>query len=189
MSDIRCGILQKRSDIDYPISKIEVPIQRMPNESARRDRPASRYEIALANEQSRCAVDERRLIEAAHAVLKDSAFSTADISLAVVDDAAIHELNRRHLDHDWPTDVLSFTLEQQDGHLEGEVIISADTAAVAAEEHGCTAHDEQLLYVIHGMLHLVGYGDKSATDAQEMQAAEARYMQTLGAALSRKAAP
>ena len=38
-------------------------------------------------------------------------FDSATISLAVVDDDTIHELNRRHLDHDWPTDVLSFVLE------------------------------------------------------------------------------
>ena len=48
----------------------------------------------------------------------------------------IHELNRQYLDHDWPTDVLSFVLDDDDGHLEGEVIISADTAAAAAAEGG-----------------------------------------------------
>ncbi len=161
----------------------------MPNDSVRRDRTASRYEIALANQQNRYPVDEPRLIEAARAVLLESEFSTSIISLAVVDDAAIHELNRRHLDHDWPTDVLSFTLEEQDGHLEGEVIISAETAAAAAEENGCSANDEQLLYVIHGMLHLVGYRDKSAAEAQEMRAAEARYLQKHAVAVSPRSAP
>ena len=112
--------------------------------------------------------------------MQDSAFSSAAISLAVVDDETIHELNRRHLDHDWPTDVLSFVLEDDGDHLEGEVIISADTAAAAADELGCSAADEQLLYVIHGMLHLVGYDDKSDADAQEMRAAEARYLQQFG---------
>ena len=64
------------------------------------------------------------------------------------------------MNHDWPTDVLSFVLDDDDGHLEGEVIISADTAAAAAAEVGWPAAAEQLLYVIHGMLHLVGYRDK-----------------------------
>src|SRR5262249_13212357 len=97
---------------------------------------AGPYEIALVNQQSGHPVNESQLTDAATAVLRDSAFSSAAISLAVVNDETIHELNRRHLDHDWPTDVLSFVLEDDGGHLEGEVILSADTAATVADELG-----------------------------------------------------
>jgi probable rRNA maturation factor len=147
------------------------------------------YQIALVNQQSGHPVNEAQLTAAATAVLRDSAFSSAAISLAVVDDETIHELNRRHLEHDWPTDVLSFVLEDDGDHLEGEVILSADTAATAAEELGNSAAEEQLLYVIHGMLHLIGYDDKSDADAREMRAAEASYLQQFGVELSRRAAP
>jgi probable rRNA maturation factor len=135
------------------------------------------FEIALTNQQSRHSVQEDQLISAARAVLQDSDFASATISLAIVDDKAIHDLNRRHLNHDYPTDVLSFVLSDEGSHLEGEVIISADAAISNAGEHGTSPENEQLLYVIHGMLHLVGYRDKSADDAQEMRAAEARYLQ------------
>ncbi len=147
------------------------------------------FDISLTNQQSRHAVDKPRLVEAAQIVLRDSTYSSAAISLAVVDDDTIHELNRRHLDHDWPTDVLSFVLEDDRDHLEGEIILSADTAAAAAEELGHSAAEEQLLYVIHGVLHLVGYGDKSAADVPEMRAAEARYLRQFGVELSRRATP
>src|SRR5882757_9130767 len=150
---------------------------------------ASPYQIALVNQQSGHPVNEAQLTEAATAVLQDSTFSSAAISLAVVDDETIHELNRRHLEHDWPTDVLSFVLEDEGDHLEGEVILSADTAAAAADEHGHSAAHEQLLYVIHGMLHLVGYDDKADDNARKMQAAEARYLQQFGVELARRAAP
>jgi probable rRNA maturation factor len=149
----------------------------------------SPYQIALSNQQSRHPVDEAQLTEAAAAVLQDSSFSSAAISLVVIDDATIHKLNRRHLEHDWPTDVLSFVLEDNGDHLEGEVILSADTAAAAADEHGHSAADEQLLYLIHGMLHLVGYDDKADENAQQMRAAEARYLQQFGVELARRAAP
>ncbi len=154
-----------------------------------RNEVAADYQIALSNQQSTHAVDEPRLIQAAEAILHDSPYFSANISLAIVDDATIHELNRRHLKHDWPTDVLSFALEDDDTHLEGEVILSADTAATTAEELGIAAGDEQLLYVIHGMLHLVGYGDKSADEAKEMRAAEARYMKQLGVEMTQRTAP
>jgi probable rRNA maturation factor len=161
----------------------------MTHTSRNDDSLASPYQIALSNQQSRHPIDETQLTEAASAILQDSAYSSAAISLAVVDDETIHELNRRHLEHDWPTDVLSFVLEDDGDHLEGEVILSADTASAAAGEHGHAAAEEQLLYVIHGMLHLVGYDDKADENAQEMRAAEARYLQQFGVELARRAAP
>ena len=161
----------------------------MTDTSRNDDYCASKFQIALSNEQARHPVNEAQLTAAATAVLDDSDFSSAAISLAVVDDEAIHELNRRHLDHDWPTDVLSFVLEDDGDHLEGEVILSADTAATVADEFGNQADKEQLLYVIHGMLHLIGYDDKSDDDADDMRAAEAHYLQQFGIELSRRAAP
>ncbi len=94
--------------------------------------------------------------------------------MAAVDDRTIHQLNRRYLDHDYPTDVLSFVLEEGPGTVEGEIIVSGDTAAASAPGYGWPAQDELLLYVIHGMLHLVGYDDKSPADAARMRQAEAR---------------
>jgi probable rRNA maturation factor len=138
------------------------------NRKVRRDA----FQVAVANEQSLHAVDEQQLAAAARAVLRQSSFQSAAVSLAVVNDATIHELNRRYLDHDWPTDVLSFVLADENRHLEGEVIISADTAAAAAAEVAWPAAAEQLLYVIHGVLHLIGYRDKDPADALRMRAAE-----------------
>ena len=138
------------------------------------------FEILISNGQAQHAVDEQQLVAAARAVLNESDFNSAMISLAVVDDATIHDLNRQFLNHDWPTDVLSFALQDDDAHLEGEVIISADTAAAMAAELGCTAEAEQLLYVIHGMLHLIGYCDKTPEDAQLMRIAEARFLGQFG---------
>ena len=71
------------------------------------------FEISLSNGQSRHAVDEEQLIAAARAVLLESEFSSAMISLAVVDDETMHELNRQFLNHDYPTDVLSFALARR----------------------------------------------------------------------------
>jgi probable rRNA maturation factor len=136
--------------------------------------------ISLANEQSAHPVDAERLKDAARRVLEDAGLTSAAISLAVVDDRAIHQLNLRYLNHDWPTDVLSFVLDERDGYLEGEVVISADTAAVAAAEVGWSEADEQLLYVIHGTLHLVGMGDESAEETAQMRSAEKQCLERFG---------
>jgi probable rRNA maturation factor len=138
------------------------------------------FAVSVSNRQSRHAVNEAQLGSAVQSVLNSSDFSSANVSIAVVDDATIHELNRRYLDHDWPTDVLSFVLDDDGRHLEGEIVISADTADTSAAELGWPAAAEQLLYVVHGALHLVGYRDKSAADEREMRAAEARFLRQLG---------
>jgi probable rRNA maturation factor len=137
-------------------------------------------QVTLANEQSRHQVDESKLIEAAKAVVLDSQFASATISLAIVDDDTMHQLNRQYLEHDYPTDVLSFVLEDDDSHLEGEVIASADTASAVACELGVSPDQELLLYVIHGTLHLVGFRDKTPEEVEEMRAAEQRYLQQFG---------
>jgi probable rRNA maturation factor len=136
--------------------------------------------VSLINRQSHHAVDESQLVAGVQSILDESEFTSANVSVAVVDDATIHELNRRYLAHDWPTDVLSFVLENGGGHLEGEIILSADTAAKSAAEIGWPAAAEQLLYAIHGALHLVGCCDESAAEKRQMRAAEATYLRQFG---------
>ena len=102
---------------------------------------------------------------------------SGEISLAVVDDPEIHAINHRYLQHDYATDVLSFVLDRAGNRLDGEVIVSADTAAVAAAKYGWRMDDELLLYVIHGTLHLVGYDDLAPDVQTKMRERERHYLQ------------
>jgi probable rRNA maturation factor len=136
--------------------------------------------IELNNEQDRHPVDEVRLRSAVRRVLEDESVGKAVISLAVVDDSAMRRLNREYLGHDEPTDVLSFVLEQGPGELEGEIIVSAETAAATAQRFGWSAADEMLLYVVHGALHLVGYDDTDPEARAEMRAKEQVYLAEFG---------
>ncbi len=88
-------------------------------------------QIDVTNEQTHLPIDAGRLRAAVAAVLAGEGRDAAVISVAVVDDATIHELNQRFLAHDYPTDVLSFVLEESAAGLEGEIIISADTAVAS----------------------------------------------------------
>jgi probable rRNA maturation factor len=135
-------------------------------------------EVSIANEQP-AEVDEPRLRLAIERVMAAEREGSATISLAIVDNAAIHALNRQFLEHDYPTDVLSFVLEDR-GQLEGEIVVSAEMAASEAARFGWTPADELLLYVIHGALHLVGYDDLEPEAAERMRAAEARHLAAFG---------
>lgn len=136
--------------------------------------------IAIANQQSALAIDERRLKAAARRVLRDAGWTGAAVSIAIVDDPTLQVLNRRYLNHDWPTDVLSFVYDRDRRHLNGEVIASADTAIRAAAELAWNPHDELLLYVVHGVLHLVGCDDTTRRAAAEMRRREREVLTKLG---------
>jgi len=137
-------------------------------------------QVSVANEQSALSIDVGRLRDAVKSVLAAEHAGRAVISLAIVDNRAIHALNREFLAHDYATDVLSFVLEQGDGHLEGEVVASAEMAVEQAPRFGWPPSHELLLYVIHGTLHLAGYDDTTPEAAQAMRAAEQRHLAQLG---------
>ena len=142
--------------------------------------PEPRLQISIANQQSTLTIDEAQLRDAVRAVFSRSEYQGGSVSIAVVDDPTIHEINRQYLEHDYPTDVLSFVLEDRQPYLEGELVVSTDTAARNAEEYDWPSTNELLLYVIHGALHLVGYRDKQPDDIAAMHAAEVRVLQQLG---------
>lgn len=141
---------------------------------------SSRLVVAVANEQERHPVDANRLKKAVREIVTEAGYRAGEISIAVVDDEQMHLLNRKYLDHDYPTDVLSFVLEDEEARLEGEVIVSADYAAREAAQYGWSAADELLLYVIHGTLHLVGHDDLTLDAKREMRAAEREQLAKFG---------
>lgn len=107
----------------------------------------------------------------------------ADIHVVVVDDQTIQGLHRRFLDDDTPTDVLTFPLSEPGAKtVEGEIVISLDTAIAAAPEYGWSPLEELVLYAIHGTLHLLGYDDIDSADRAEMQRRETIYLGKLGLA-------
>jgi len=140
------------------------------------------YTVDFAVEVDDAPDDQSRLREAVSNILEDSEYQSAQISVAIVDDSTIHDLNRRYLEHDYPTDVLSFVLADDQGHLEGQLVVSLDTATAQASEYGWSREDELLLYVVHGTLHLVGYDDATPDDRAEMRGQETRVLKRFGLA-------
>lgn len=136
------------------------------------------FQITVTNEQSALRINRRRLVAAVRVALEG--LHAARISLAVVDDPRIHELNRQFLAHDYPTDVLSFLLEQSEGYLEGEVIVSAERAQAECDHYGWGPTEELLLYAIHGVLHLAGYDDLRPGPRRRMRAQEKVCLARLG---------
>jgi probable rRNA maturation factor len=138
--------------------------------------------IDIADEQSAQIANHARLKKAVRLILKEAGIERGEISIAIVNDAQMQSLNRQYLQHDYPTDVLSFVLERDKtgGSLDGEIIVSADYAAREAPRYGWSAEDELLLYVIHGCLHLVGHDDQWPEAQAAMRSEETRLLAQFG---------
>ena len=136
--------------------------------------------VRVANHQTAVRVNRRRLCRAVRMVLRQEGIDEAEISVAVVDDAAIRQLHRRYLGRDDPTDVLSFLLERSPAGLEGEIVVSGQTACTAAREYGWSAARELLLYVVHGALHLAGWKDRTRKERAAMRSRQREYLARLG---------
>jgi probable rRNA maturation factor len=139
-------------------------------------------EIEISDGQSHLlGLDRPRLAAIARRVLEAEGIARAEVSIALVDDATIREVHRRHLDHDTATDVISFVLsEPGDDRLSGELVISAETAVEMARRDGIEGFTEVTLYVIHGLLHLVGLDDLTTDGAAAMRRREANHLATEG---------
>ncbi|QGJ70737.1 Endoribonuclease YbeY [Planctomycetales bacterium 10988] len=136
--------------------------------------------IEIHNDQDFVRIDTDSLTQAVSQVFEEEQVRCAHLSIAILDDPQIHVLNRQFLAHDYPTDVLSFLLEESPKGIEGEVIVSAETALRESEKWGWSPEEELLLYLIHGTLHLVGYDDLEVEAAQIMRARERHFLNRCG---------
>jgi probable rRNA maturation factor len=129
-------------------------------------------------------VDRRRLRSQAARLLRELDHARSELSIALVDDAAMRELNERYRGIAKPTDVLSFAQTEGEpgerrGALLGDVVVSLDTASAQARRARRSLDDEVLKLLIHGTLHLLGHDHERAAEARRMRAEERRLWRAL----------
>jgi len=137
--------------------------------------------VSVVDEQSYVRLPRRRIVQAVRTALESAGLRRARMTVALIDDQRIRQLNRQFLQEDEPTDVLSFPMGRTgQGGLEGEIVVSAQRAAATAAQYGWKPEDELLLYIIHGALHLAGFDDTTAAKRQRMRRQEALCLERLG---------
>lgn len=99
----------------------------------------------------------RLLARAARAALRHELVDGAELSVTLLDDAAIAALNRQYLSHDGPTDVIAFPLFADNEPVVGDVYIGAQQAARQAAAHEVSVEEELARLTVHGVLHVLGF--------------------------------
>ncbi|MDA9951812.1 rRNA maturation RNase YbeY [Chitinophagales bacterium] len=85
-------------------------------------------------------------------------------------------INKKHLNHDYFTDIITFPIEEDEECLEAEIYMSIDSIRDNAIEYKNHFNLELLRVFLHGILHLIGYGDKTTLEQEVMRSKETYYV-------------
>jgi len=141
----------------------------------------------MINIDTRYGFSDNALLERAARFTLDHESAPADAELTIVlgDDAQLRELNKQYLGIDAPTDVLSFSSEEEvdpetDVPYLGDIILSIPRAMEQAQAAGLRVEEEAQLLVVHGTLHLLGHDHAEPAEKARMWQAQAEVMVKLG---------
>lgn len=124
--------------------------------------------LHIQNNQRKIKIDRRKIRGTIFKILKILDCADKEISLSFVDDEKIKQLNKQYLGKDKATNVLSFSLREDEyGNINpqilGDIVISVETAQKDAIQGNLTIAQEIDFLIIHGLLHLLGYDHENTT--------------------------
>lgn len=139
-------------------------------------------EVVVINRQEDLPVDTLSVEEVVQKFLAREGVQADELSVMLVSEEEICQLHADYFDDPTPTDCITFPIdeEEEEGYrLLGDLFICPMTAIKYVEENGGDPYTELTLYLVHGLLHLLGYDDIEPADREKMRAAEARHMEAL----------
>ena len=119
-----------------------------------------------------CKVEQKRKVVAwVKKVVEARGFKVGELCVVACSDKYLLDVNVEHLNHDYYTDIITF--DYCEGELvSGDLVISFDRVKENAKNEGVQFQKELRRVIIHGVLHLLGFKDKTDLEAQEMRAQE-----------------
>ncbi len=124
----------------------------------------------------RAGIQPDLIKSAVNEVFSGEAMTISSISVLFISDDEIIEVNKKYLDHNFTTDVITFPLSENSDPIEGEIYISIDTTRRNSVEFGVSHESELLRVAIHGALHLSGYDDSTSKLKSKMKEKEDYYL-------------
>ncbi|MFN4882064.1 MAG: rRNA maturation RNase YbeY [Bacteroidota bacterium] len=118
---------------------------------------------------------KKNLIERIKVLAFIECFQIGDISIILVDDSEILNINNKYLKHNYYTDIITFDYTK-DRTISGDLYISIERVCENAEQYNTKVNDELNRVIIHGLLHLCGYKDKTKKQASLIRKKENYYL-------------
>ena len=115
--------------------------------------------------------DERRLNIWIKHVCSAEILKLEEVNIILVRDERLVEINKSYLNKDYSTDIITFDYSHDD-KINGELYISYDTVMENSKEYSANFADELNRVIIHGILHMIGYGDSTEEEKDEMRMKE-----------------
>jgi rRNA maturation RNase YbeY len=132
--------------------------------------------VSFHSEQTDYSIsNENQISDWLVSVCKKEGKTLAEISIILCSDDYLLEVNRKHLNHDYYTDVITFDYSESP-HVSGDIFISIDRVQENAGSFGVEMVDELHRIIVHGTLHLLGYTDKTSSSKEEMTSKEDFYL-------------
>lgn len=123
--------------------------------------------------------DEEKIINWLLDTIEKEQSDLDTINYIFCSDEYLLDINRTYLDHDYYTDIITFQHQSEDEPILSDIYISIDRVKENAKDLNLTFDLEMQRVIIHGLLHLLGYSDKSKTDQALMRAKEDSYLSLL----------
>jgi len=106
-------------------------------------------------------------------VITEHQFVVGELNYIFCSDNYLLKINQEYLDHDYYTDIITFPNEELiDGVVSGDLFISVERILDHARMNQCSIQDELKRVMIHGVLHLLGFGDKTEEESKKMRVLE-----------------
>lgn len=107
-----------------------------------------------------------------HEIINKHDFKLIGVNYILCSDEYLHKVNVEYLDHDTYTDIITFDNSEYENEIESDIFVSIDRIIDNAKNIGNSEKDELHRVLIHGILHLLGFKDKSKEDAEKMRQLE-----------------
>lgn len=114
----------------------------------------------------------RKIKKWVEAIIRAEKFIPGEINYIFCSDQYLHQINVDYLQHDTYTDIITFDQSEEEFLIEGDIFISIDRIRENAQNMGLLFEDELKRVMAHGVLHLMGYKDKSPEEQKEMREKE-----------------
>lgn len=140
--------------------------------------------INISNRQRLLKIPPKKVRKLVETVILNEGHSCDEVSIQFVNTKTMCQMHEDFFDDPSPTDCMSFPLDDEpsdDYRVLGDVVVCPETAINYAKLHQTNHYQELTLYIVHGLLHLMGYDDIRETDRKKMRAAEKRHMTKLHA--------